>query len=411
MAVFRYKAKHGPNDIVEGTIEAENQAAALNKLSFMGYFPISVSEDTRSGAGASTSSSKPKASMALFQRITIKDISAFTRQLADLLDSGVPLYRSVDILHEQATNPLFQQVLEDVKHSIKDGSTLHESLNRHPKVFSSLYINMVKSGEIGGMLESVLERLADFAEKEDETKSKIKSAMAYPMVMLCVGIFSVVFLLVFVIPRLTKLFSDMGQELPVPTQILIGVSSALTHYWWVIIISLVVVIYILRRWMQSSEGNIILDRLKLKIPVVKDLILKDEIARFGRTLSTLLSNGVPILQSLTIIVATIKNKVIQEEINGMVDDISKGAKLGECLKRCGYFPALFVNMVAVGEESGHIERALVKVAESYDKQVDRTIKVFTTLLEPLMIVVLGTILGGIVISMILPIFEISNIAQ
>lgn len=423
MPLFQYKAKKGPQEIVEGTIEAENQNAALNKLSYMGYFPITVtlagSSAGRAQAAPSKRSTKrsaaaPKSSgggLKLFQRVTIKDLSSFTRQLSDLIDSGVPLYRSVEILYEQATNPVFQKVLDDVKNSIKDGKTLHESLSRHPRVFSPLFVNMVKSGEIGGMLEEVLERLGDFTEKEDETRSKIKSAMAYPTFMMLVGAVMITFLLTFVIPRIAAMFKDMGQELPLPTQIVLGASTVMSQYWWAVIIGVSAVVYIFSRWKRTDDGAYLFDKFKLSIPVIKDLILKDEIARFGRTLSTLLNNGVPIIQALTIIVDTIKNKVIQRDIAAIIDDISKGSKLGECLKRIPYLPALFVNMISVGEESGHIEKSLNKVADTYDKQVDRTIKTFTSMIEPMMIAVLGVILGGIVISIIMPIFEISNIAQ
>ncbi|MDX9701450.1 MAG: type II secretion system F family protein [Candidatus Auribacterota bacterium] len=428
MATFIYKAKKGPSNVVEGSIDAENQADAINKLTFMGYFPISV---TPAGSGVAVSrksapskkpvpqsSGKPAGQpkdrsvhIALFQRITIRDLGAFTRQLADLLDSGVTLYRSVQILYEQCTNPPFKKVLGEIQQSIKDGNTLHESLSRHPKVFSSLFVNMVKSGEIGGMLEAVLERLADFTEQEDETRSKIKSAMVYPMLMGAVGILMIVILLTFVIPRLVKLFTDMGQALPLPTQILITISTIMSEYWWMTAIGIALAIYLFKRWKQTDTGAYMIDKLKLRIPVIHDLVLKNEIARFGRTLSTLLNNGVPILQSLSIIVDTIDNRVVRAEIKDAIDDISKGAKLGECLRRSTIFPALFVNMVAVGEESGHVEKSLEKVAESYDKQVDRAIKVFTTMLEPVMIVVLGAVLGAIVISIILPIFDISNIAK
>ncbi len=434
MATFYYKAKKGPTDIVEGKIDAESQVEAINKLTFMGYFPITVTPAGSAPAASKKSSKAPKqparqrqakpakakagdreqsrsVNIQLFQRITIRDLGAFTRQLADLLDSGVTLYRSVEILSEQCTNPPFKKVLDDVQQSIKDGNTLNESLNRHPKVFSPLFINMVKSGEIGGMLETVLERLADFTEQEDETRSKIKSAMVYPMLMGAVGVLMITVLLTFVIPRLVKLFTDMGQALPLPTQILITISTIMSQYWWMVAIGLVIGGYAFRRWKATDTGAYMIDKLKLNIPVVQDLVLKNEIARFGRTLSTLLNNGVPILQSLSIIVDTIDNRVIRAEISDAMDDISKGAKLGECLRRSTIFPSLFINMVAVGEESGHIEKSLEKVAESYDKQVDRAIKTFTTMLEPVMIVVLGAILGAIVISIILPIFDISNIAK
>jgi len=428
MPAFKYKAKQGPTKIVEGRLDADSQADAVNKLNMMGYFPISVVPATGKDFAASKKvtksvnkrNAKPSEpnqeqsrgiQISLFNRVGVKDLSAFTRQLADLIDSGVTLYRSVSILAEQCANPAFKKVLDDVQGSIKDGKTLHESLGKHTKVFSPLFVNMIKSGEIGGMLETVLERLADFTEQEEETRSKIKQAMAYPMVMAGMGALMIIVLMTFVIPRLVKLFTDMGQTLPMITQIVIGISTFMSQYWYVVIIGSVAVFYIFKKWKQTENGSYLVDKFKLSIPVVKDLILKDEIARFGRTLSTLLNNGVPILQSLTIIVDTIRNKVIRNQISLFVDEISRGAKLGECLKSSPLFPALFVNMVAVGEESGHVEKSLEKVAESYDKQVDRTIKVFTTLLEPLMIVVLGAILGVIVISIIMPIFNISNIAQ
>ena len=407
MATYRYKAKRGPGDIVEGVIEADSQEMALNKLSAMGYYPMTVIMDEHSVG----STSSLQFSINFFQRVTIRDIGAFTRQLADLLDSGVPLFRAVRILYELEMNPAFKTVLEEVHASIKDGKTLHESLARHPKVFSQLFISMVKSGEIGGMLETVLERLADFAEQEDDLRSRIKAALTYPLFMAGVGCLSVLFLMVFVVPKLTQLFTDMGQKLPMPTQIMIGISTALTDYWWIVGSIVCIIIFFFNKWKRTDEGGYLLDKFKLKIPVIRDLIMKEEIARFGRTLGTLLKNGVPIIQSLKIIVDTVKNHVLKREIAESVDEISRGMKLGEYLRRSDIFPALFVNMVAVGEESGNIECALAKVSESYDKQVDRTVKAFTSLLEPLMIVALGIVLGAIVISMILPIFELSNVAQ
>ncbi|MCB1194587.1 type II secretion system F family protein [bacterium] len=408
MANYRYKAKRGPGDVVEGVIDADSQAMALNKLSAMGYFPLSVTmESNRQSSGGGGT----RFTLSFMRRVTIREIGSFTRQLADLLDSGVPLFKAVHLLYTQETSPSFKKVLEEVHASIKDGKTLHESLERHPRVFSELYVSMVKSGEIGGMLETVLERLADFAEQEDELRSKIKTAMTYPLFMAGVGAVSVLFLMIFVVPKLTQLFTDMGQQLPIPTQIMIAISTAITDYWWIVGSVILVVVYLFKRWKNTEEGGYLFDKLRLKVPVVKDLIMKEEIARFGRTLSTLLNNGVPIIQSLKIIVNTVKNRVLKREINDSIDDVSKGMKLGEYLRRSELFPPLFVNMVAIGEESGNIERSLEKVAESYDKQVDRTIKAFTSLLEPLMIVVLGIILGSIVVSMILPIFELSNVAQ
>ena len=399
MPVFLYKAKHGPKKIISGTIEAENQDAALSRLDKMDYFVLSITKaEEKTGF---------KSSLGIFQRISLKHISLFTRQLSDLLDAGVPLLESMDILSKQADNTLLSAVLDEIHTNIKDGKSLSESLAGYPKLFSPLYVNMVASGETGGILESVLARLADFYEKEDEIKSKIKAALAYPIFMFFAGIGTIIVLLTFVIPKLVIMFEDMGQKLPLPTQILVSASDFIVEFWWAPVVILFLIIILFKRLKNTKEGGLIIDRWKLTIPLVGKLVQKVEVSRFSRTLATLLENGVPILQSLSIVKNTIANRAISGEIERAAKDVSEGNKLAASLGRGTWIPDFVTNMIAVGEESGSLEKTLLKISDTYARQVDRAAKTLTSLLEPAMILIMGSIVGFIVISMLLPIFQIN----
>ena len=399
MPVFSYKAKHGPKKVISGVIEAENQDIALSRLDKMDYFVLSI---TRVGEKTGF-----KSSLGLFQRISLKHISLFTRQLSDLLDAGVPLLQSIDILSKQADNTLFSAIMDEIYTDIKDGKSLSESLARYPKLFSPLYINMVASGETGGILESVLSRLADFYEKEEEMKSKIKAALTYPILMFFAGTGTIIVLLTFVIPKLVVMFEDMGQRLPLPTQILVSSSKFIVEFWWVPIAIMFLIIILFKRLKNTKEGGLIIDRWKLAIPLVGKLVQKIEVSRFSRTLATLLENGVPILQSLNIVKNTITNKAISGEIEIAAKDVSEGNKLAASLGKGLWIPDFATNMIAVGEESGALEKTLLKISDTYARQVDRTTKTLTSLLEPAMILIMGSIVGFIVISMLLPIFQIN----
>ena len=399
MPVFSYKAKHGPEKVISGVIEAESQAIALSRLDKMGYFVLSIA--------AGKEKTGFKSSLGIFQRIGLKHINLFTRQLSDLLDAGVPLLESIAILSKQADNTLLSAVLDEIYTDIKDGKSLSEALARYPKLFSPLYINMVASGETGGILESVLARLADFYEKEEEIKSKIKAALTYPILMFFAGIGTIIVLLTFVIPKLVVMFEDMGQRLPLPTQILVSSSNFIVKFWWVPVAIMFLIIILFKRLKNTKEGGLIIDRWKLAIPLVGKLIQKVEVSRFSRTLATLLKNGVPILQSLNIVKNTITNRAISGEIERAAKDVSEGNKLAASLGRGVWIPVFVTNMIAVGEESGALEKSLLKISDTYARQVDRTTKTLTSLLEPAMILIMGSIVGFIVISMLLPIFQIN----
>lgn len=404
MAVFTYKAKRGPTEIIEGTIEAASKSSALTKLSGMGYYPLSIqieSSTSRIGAG----------SINLFNRITLHDITVFTRQLSDLLDSGLTLLNSLNVIYQQTGNKAFQSMIRDIRDQVRDGRPFSEALKRHPAVFSNLYVSMARSGETGGMLEDILARLANFSEAREQLQTKIRSALAYPAVMALVGFITIAVLITFVIPRIVSMFEDLGQSLPIPTAILVSISNFTVSYWYIIVGLIVLFLFIFARISRTNEGRITIDTVKLGVPVIGDLIRKSEIANFARTLGTLLQNGVPILEALEVVASTMQNAVLKREIEETYIDVRDGKGLSKSLTSRKHFPVFAVNMIAVGEEGGALEKSLTKVADSYDREADNVIKVMTSLLEPFLILTMGLIVGFIVVSMLLPIFQINIIAR
>lgn len=405
MARFIYKAKKGPKEEISGIIEAENKNVALHKLTTMGYFPISVEEEDVEETVLR------KNPLLRFRKVSIRDLSIFTRQLSDLLEAGLPLVRALSVLEKQTPNRFLQSVITDLRADVQDGNPLSTSLQRHPKIFSGLYSSMVKSGETGGGLENVLLRLAEFQESQEELNTTVHRAMAYPALMAIVGTVTIFVLITFVIPKIVSMFQDLNQTLPLPTLILLNISYFIRDFWWVLAGACFLIYFAFARITKSHEGKLILDRLKLNFPMMGQLTLRAEIARFTRTLSTLLNNGVPILEALAVVINTMENEILKEDIGLAQREVREGAGLAKGLAKGSYFPIFVNNMIAVGEESGALEKALLKVAISYEREVDRTVKVMTSLLEPFMILTIGLIIGFIVIAMLLPIFEISFIAR
>lgn len=400
MPKFAYRAKGGPNEVRQGVIEAESQEAVLRELDRLGYYPLSV-EETRG-------SSSP-ISFSFRSKISPGDITLFTRQLSDLLGSGVSLVRSLDLLSRQMEKISFRAVIEDVQRFVRDGGIFSQGLARHPKVFSSLYVSLVEAGEIGGALEGVLGRLADFGEQEEETKTRIIQALAYPLLICAVGALTVVFLLIFVIPRIAGLFQDLRTNLPLPTRILISLSDFMSHFWWLFFGMIFGLVIFFKRSAKIPVGSLVIDRFKLELPLFGDLIRKSEIARFGRTLGTLVGNGVPVLRAIEIVSKTVGNRVLQQEVERTWREVREGRSLAESLSHGAQFPVFVTNMIAVGEESGALERSLFKVADAFDREVDRTTKQITTFLEPVMILTVAVLVGFIVVSMLLPIFQLQGI--
>ncbi len=406
MQKFLYKARDSRRRMMEGSLEAETEQEALAKLSQMGYFPLSIQREETLPQGQAA----PR-SFRLFTRIRRRDITLFTRQLADLLESGLPLMRTLDVLREQMENPRLQEVLADLASQVRDGRSLSDALAIYPRVFSPLYVSMVRSGEVGGMLGGVLARLADFAEKEEELHVKMRSALAYPILILLVGMGTIAVLLIFVVPKLVLLFQEVGQILPLPTRVLIGLSQWFVSYWWLVVSIAGLGVFLVRRGGLSQGGRFAIDRIKSRLPVWGSLIKKVEIARFARSLATLLSHGVPILQGMQVVVQASGNELLRRELQQIGEQLKGGDTLSQGMRRGRIFPALVTHMVAVGEEAGTIDRSLFKIADTYEREADRAMKLMTSLVEPVMILVMGSLVGFIVISMLLPIFQIDLLAR
>jgi type II secretion system protein F len=401
MARFIYEAKKNPKDIVKGVLVAESKAGAIQKIAQMGYFIISLEEE------AALDKSRDKGMAAMFGKVSLKDLADFTRQLSDLLEAGLTIIKALELLENQTQNKKFKAVIVDIRDFCIGGSPLSAALRRHPKIFSNLYVSMIHSGEAGGALEKILRRLSDFSEQQLEIQTKIKTALAYPVLMSFVGLATIVVLMTFVIPKMMVMFADLGQALPLPTQILLIISNIVRNYWWVLALIVAFAYAFLKKAYDTPEGRLSIDKTKLKLPLFGQLMMKVEIARFARTLATLLENGVPILESLKVTSETIDNAVIKAEVEKAYDAAREGSSLANGFNNSVVIPPAAVNMIAIGEEAGHMERSLFKVAQGYERESDEAIKIMMSLLEPALILTLGVVVGFIVIAMLLPIFEIN----
>lgn len=402
MPKFTYTAKTQPNQTIQGSIDAESEADAINKLTKQGYFPLSIKSEELAF---------DKENIFRLRRISRKDIVMFTRQLSTLVESGVNVINGLSIISNQTPNKYLKAVLSDVGAQIRDGKSLSESLFNHPYLFSDLYTSVVHTGEASGNLTVALSRLADFLEKEEEFKNSLRASLTYPVFVFAVGVLTILVLLLFVIPRLVSMFEDMGQTLPLPTRILINTSASLRSYGWLYILIIFVCIFFLRRFCRSQQGRIAWDRFKLKLPVTGLIVLKTEIGRLMRTLSLLISSGINIVPALSVSAAVIQNQIIKQEAQKFKDGITGGLSLSKCLANSKLFPLFVTNIVAVGEETGVLEKSLMRIADDYERDVDRTLKTLTRLLEPVIILVMGVIVGFIVLSMLLPIFQINLIVR
>jgi type II secretion system protein F len=405
VARFVYEAKTSPKDVVRGTLVAENKSAAIQKVSRMGYYLLSLEEEAEA-------LSRSKSYAAYFSdKISVKNITDFTRQLSDLLEAGITIAKALDILHVQTQNKRLKKVILDIRDYCVSGNPLSDALARHPRVFSNLYMSMVKSGETGGMLDNILKRLSDFYEKQLDIQTKIRTALAYPILMTVVGFTTIIILITFVMPKMTVMFSDFGQALPLPTLILLGISGIIQNYWLILILFLAGITMTIMKIYNTPHGKLAIDRFKLNSPILGQLIRKVEIARFTRTLSTLLDNGVPILGALGIVLETVGNAVIKEDIEKAAAAVKEGSSLAQGLGGSKSIPPAVMNIIAIGEEGGHVEKSLLKVALGYERESDEAVKIMMSLIEPLLILTLGIIVGFIVISMLLPIFEMNFLVR
>ena len=395
MPQFTYKAKAGPDTIKAGTIEADNKVVAVKAIRQNGLYPIFVKE--------LSSASPPKR----LRKIKSKDLTVFTRQLANLLRSGFPLSRAVATLISQTQNPGLKKLLEGLQEKINKGFTFSQGLSLYPNAFSRFYINMVKIGEAGGMVEETLERLADFQEREQDLNSQVKSALVYPALLSVVGAITIFVLISFVIPRLTVILSDLGQTLPLPTRILIQLGAFMSRFWWLFLGAAGLIIILGRYYYKMEKSRFLVDGLLLRFPWTGNLIQKLEIARFSYALGALLKNGVSMLGALGVVTLSVENRVFRKEISAFGEKIRRGGSLSSCLQKDNLFPLILTNMVALGEESGELPEMLLKVGATYEKEVNRTVKTIVSLIEPILILVMGLIVGFIVLSMLLPIFQMN----
>ena len=402
MVKYSYLAKASPETVVQGQVEAESVQDAVSKLDKMGYFPLSVN---------SQETALDKKNAVYFWKSPKKELPLFTRQLASLVEFGVNILKSFTIIQGQVSDQYLKAIISDLIAKIKDGKSLSESLSAYPDFFSGFYISLVHSGEIGGNIEVALRRLADYLEKEEEFKNSLRGALIYPIFILVVSVITVIILLTFVIPRQVTMFADMGQMLPLPTKILINSSEFLRSFGWMILVAVFVFVFLLRRFYLSAQGRISIDNLKLKTFLLGQIVLKTEISRLARTLSLLLSSGVPITQSLEISKTVLDNEILKLEIKKFKDGVAGGLSLSKCMQGSKLFPQFVTSLISTGEEGGSIDKSLLRIADEYEKEVDRTLKVLIRLLEPCIILVMGCIVGFIVISMLLPIFEINLIVK
>ncbi|HEY3724540.1 MAG TPA: type II secretion system F family protein [Acidimicrobiia bacterium] len=402
---FAYKVRDQSGKIVEGSLEADDQTLVIGKLRQMGYTPVAIEEKS------SKSFSADVKIPGLGGKVKLKSLAVFSRQFATMINSGLSLIRALAILTEQTEDPKLAGVAGEVRLDVERGSSLSAALGRHPKIFNHLYIAMVKSGEAGGALDSVLIRLADTIEKQVELRRKIKSAMTYPIVVLAICSVIATAMLLLIVPQFKNIYADLGGTLPLPTRILISVSDLLKTFFPVFILLGVGAFFLFRKWSRSDAGRPKWDAFKLRVPVFGVLTRKASLARFSRTLSALTRSGVGILEALDIVAETSGNEVIATAVRDTQGAVKRGDTLSRPLEQHEVFPPMVVQMISVGEETGALDEMLDKIADFYDQEVSATVDALTSLIEPLLICLMGVIVGGMIISLYLPMFNIIKLIK
>jgi type IV pilus assembly protein PilC len=399
MPTFTYSARSNTGELLNGEIDLPSRDEVVGFLVRQRLRPVSVNTkatdiNIQFGTGIKT-----------------REIVIFTRQFATMINSGLPLVQSLTILAEQTENKNFQKIINQVLTDIQAGQTLADALRKHPKVFTELYVNMVAAGEAGGILDIILMRLATFLEKNDALVRKIKGAMTYPAVMMFVVIIATTILLWKVVPVFATIFMDAGLDLPLPTRVVLALSNFLQNYILFLVLGVIALAFAVRKYYQTSQGQLLIDRTMLRLPVLGDMLRKSAVSRFTRTLGTLVSSGVSILEGLQITARTSGNRVIHDAVMASRASIAGGATIAEPLKASGVFPPMVVQMINVGEQTGGLDDMLAKIADFYDDEVDAAVSALTSVLEPIMIVIMGVVIGGMVVAMYMPMFDMINAAQ
>jgi type IV pilus assembly protein PilC len=397
MATFTYTARSFAGEMRTATLEASSRDDVIAQLRRQRMNVVKIDEATPK---------KPKRG-----HIKMRDIVILTRQFSTMINAGLPLVQAMTILSEQSENKTLADIMRKVVFDVESGNTVSDALAKHPTAFSNLYVNMVAAGEAGGILDTILMRLATFMEKNDALIRKVKGAMIYPGVIMTVAAIAVTVLLIFVIPVFENLFASAGLALPLPTRIVMGASRFLKGYWYVVLGVIAVSAYLFKRYNATSDGKLRIDRIMLRVPVLGDVLRKSAVSRFTRTLGTLVSSGVSILDGLEITAKTAGNRVVQDAIMESRSSIAGGDTIAAPLKKSGVFPPMVISMISVGEQTGGLDEMLSKIADFYDEEVDAAVSNLLSLLEPVMIVFLGAVVGGMVVAMYLPIFDMINAVQ
>jgi type IV pilus assembly protein PilC len=397
MATFTYTARAFNGDLRTATIDASSRDDVIAQLRKQRLSVVKIDQDASKKIGKGS--------------IKTRDVVIFTRQFSTMINSGLPLVQALTILAEQTDNKALAEVTKKVVFDVESGNTVADALSKHPRAFTNLYVNMVAAGEAGGILDTILMRLATFLEKNDALVRKVKGAMIYPTVIMSVAAIAVVVLLIFVIPVFAGMFASAGQALPLPTRIVIAASGFLKAYWWFIGAVLIGGGYMGNKYYATSNGKLVIDRFMLRVPVLGDVLRKSAVSRFTRTLGTLISSGVSILEGLEITAKTAGNRVIQDAIMQSRSSIAGGDTIAQPLQKSKVFPPMVISMIAVGEQTGGLDEMLSKIADFYDEEVDAAVSNLLSLLEPIMIVFLGVVVGGMVVAMYLPIFDMVNAVQ
>ncbi len=402
MPNYIWKGKNSYGEKRKGKMDMPNEASVHAHLKKMRITPSLVKE-------------APKdifESIPFFQpKVTTKDKVIFTRQLSTMIDAGLPLVQSLEILGDQQENVTFKKILVDIRRDVETGNTFADAMKKHPKIFNNLYCNMIDAGEVGGILDTILNRLAIFMEKNMVLTKKVKGALTYPLICLCISIVILAVILIFVVPVFDKMFADFGASLPALTQMVVNMSNAVQHYFVFIVLGAGFVVFVLKKIYSTEKGRIKGDALLLKLPVFGTLIKKVAVAKFTRTLSTMLQSGVPILESLNVVGRTAGNKIIEIAIFRVADAISEGRTIAEPLEETGVFPSMVIQMINVGESTGALDTMLEKIADFYDEEVDQAVENMTAMIEPFMMVFLGGMIGTLVVSMYLPIFKMGSVVN
>jgi type IV pilus assembly protein PilC len=401
MAKYSWEGTTKSGQVMKGQMESPSESAVMAQLRSQGIAPGKVKE---AGKGLDMEIKIP----GFEPKVTTKDLVVFTRQFATMIDAGLPLVQCLDILGKQQDNKTFKKILLQVKEDVESGSTFADALKKHPKAFDELYVNLVAAGEVGGILDTILNRLAAYIEKAMKLKKKVKSAMTYPATIVGIAVLVIAVILVFVIPQFEAMFNDFGSELPMPTQVVIALSNFIQSYILVMIAGAFLFVWILKRLYRTPKGRLAMDSLFLKLPIMGILIRKVAVAKFTRTLGTMISSGVPILDGLDIVAKTAGNKIVENAIYRVAQSISEGKTIAEPLEKSGVFPPMVCQMIAVGEQSGSIDTMLNKIADFYDDEVDDAVGNLTAMMEPMLMLFLGTTVGGLVIAMYLPIFKLAG---